>query len=397
MKVKKTVVTACLALGALLAHAAEPIRRPIRVPMSADHWRMLEADSMGPRGDAEFLRKEGFPQGLIVLKAGSAALDGFVFRNGTIEYDFKPLAADMPGLQFRVSGNERAPDGEEVYERMFGDQRASDDGIQYAPMIHGFMLWNVYPQYQNAAPFVDGWNHVRVVVSGRRMKVYINRSAEPVLSVGKLEGGSMFGAIHLRGPAVFANLAITPDAVDGLSPQPEANPTAQDKGIVRHWQMSPLQPLTRTHTPAYTEMPADRNAWRSVEAEQGGLLNLNRRFTASDDPASLVWLRYTVQADHTQTKRVSLGWIGETWIYVNGKLLTQGKNFYEPEGERRDPDGRLALENGSFDLPLLAGPNEIAIALYSSVHDDLRARTRYGWGLMMRFADPRGLSFSARP
>ena len=97
-KVHLTRIVTLLAVGiAVPACAVEPIR----VPMSSDHWHMLPSDSMGPQGNAEFLRKEGFPRGLLVLKAGSAALDGLIFRNGTIDYDFKPLAADMPGLQFR--------------------------------------------------------------------------------------------------------------------------------------------------------------------------------------------------------------------------------------------------------------------------------------------------------
>ena len=375
--------------GALCARAIEPIR----VPMSADHWHVLDGDSMGPKGDAQFIRKEGFPQGLLMLKAGSAALDGLTFRNGTIEYDFKPLAEDMPGLQFRVSGTGPVLDGEEVYERLFGDERASDDGIQYVPMIHGFMLWNVYPQYQSQAPLINGWNHMRLVVSGRRMKVYVNHSTDPTLSVGNLESGSMAGALHVRGPAVFANLVVTPDEVDGLPPQPEPDPAAQDAGIVRHWAMSQLQPLTRMHRPAYSEMPTDLYAWRNVDAERGGLLNLNRQFTLSNGPPFLIWLRYTVNSSHPGTKRVSLGWIGEAWVYANGKFVTEGKNFYNSEGERRDPDGRMSFDNGSFDVPLQAGSNQIAIALYISEHDDLRPRTPYGWGMMMRFADSAGLSF----
>ena len=47
---------------------------------------------------------------------------------------------------------------------------------------------------------------------------------------------------------------------------------------------------------------------------------------------------------------------------MNGSLITSGKNFYYPEPERRAPDGRLSLENGSFSIPLHRGHNEIVIA-----------------------------------
>ncbi len=277
---------------------------------------------------------------------------------------------------------------------MFGDCRASNDCVQYVPVIHGFMLWNVYPQYQNQAFVLDGWNHVRLVVSASRLNVYVNYQPTPALPIGHLESGSAEGSIKLRGPALFANLVITPDATGGLPDRPAPDPTANDPGIVRHWQLSPLVPLPSPRNPAYSTLPTRADAWKKIDADHNGLVNLNRQYTASDDPSALGWLRFHVQAAQAGTRRVSLGWLGEVWIFANGKLVTQGKNFYDPEGERRNPDGRLSLDNGSFDLPLQQGTNEIAIALFASGHDDLRPRTRYGWGLIMRFADPRGLAFS---
>ena len=67
------------------------------------------------------------------------------------------------------------------YIRSLPDCRAENDCIQYSPMINAFMLWNVYPEYQKRAPvFPDGWNHVRLVVSGKRMNVFINDSVRPL-------------------------------------------------------------------------------------------------------------------------------------------------------------------------------------------------------------------------
>lgn len=350
---------------------------------------------MGPKGQADFHLKEGFPQGLLMLKAGSAELNGLTFRDGTIEYDFKSLAADMPGVQFRVSGPDNAPDGEEVYERLFGDQCASNDGIQYAPMIHGFMLWNTYPQYQGPAPVFDGWNHVRIVVSGKRMKVYVNRFVEPVLSIGNLESGSKEGLLRLRGPAIFANLVVTPDETDRLSPKPEPDITSHDPGMVRHWQMSRLTSLLTNHIPSYGEMPRDADAWHTVSSERGGLVNLNRQYTLSDKPAAIGWLRFAVVAKQPGMRRVQLGWLGGIWVFVNGKPVAAVKNFYDPQNERRSPDGRLSMQNYALNLVLQRGVNEVAIALHAGVHDDLRSQTKYGWGIMARFPDSTGLSFSA--
>lgn len=123
------------------------------------------------------------------------------------------------------------------------------------------------------------------------------------------------------------------------------------------------------------------------------MVNLNREFAVRFEPPPLTWLRTNVISDRGHKKHVSLGWLGQVWVFVNGKLVTEGRNLYDVEGERRDPDGRMSLENGSFDLPLQRGPNEVVIALVSSIHEDNTAN-RYGWGLEMHFDDVTGISLT---
>jgi hypothetical protein len=122
------------------------------------------------------------------------------------------------------------------------------------------------------------------------------------------------------------------------------------------------------------------------------VVNLNRQFNASQEPSSLTWLRTFVDSDREQSKQVSLGWIGQVWIFVNGNLIASDRNYYYPESERKRPDGRLSLENGTYSIPLHRGRNEITIALHSSTHDDARSRTAYGWGMAMRYNDLSGLT-----
>ncbi len=367
---------------------------PIDVPLTAARWRIAE-DPLSPgKPDVQFFRHEGFPQGVLSIRSGSASLNDLIFRDGAIEYDFKALGQDLPGIQFRQQGVPGRQTAEEFYVRAFPDCRASDDCIQYAPVIHGFMLWNSYPQYQTRAFILDGWNHIKLVVSGRRMNVYINDLPAPALTVGNLESDSDAGGLQFRGPALFANLVVTPNAVAGLPPQPAPDPTASDRGLVRQWELGPLTALHFGKTPDLSEMPRDPGTWKSISAGRLGLVNLDREFVYADTPPALTWLRSTVQSDRDQDKQVSLGWLGQVWIFVNGRLVTQGKNFYDPEPERRDPDGRLSLENGSFRIPLRQGTNEIVIAMFAAVHDSAKTPNRYGWGLEMRYTDPRGLRLS---
>jgi hypothetical protein len=377
-------------LGTRDARAADPIR----VPLTSDRWQIVASTVPGSKPDVQFGRQEGFPQGLLVLKSGSVALNGLDFRNGTIEFDIKGIGENIPGIQFRKQGTAGAQNGEEFYIRTSPDCRASNDCIQYAPVINGFMLWNSYPQYQTQAFILDGWNHIKLVVSGRRMNVYINHVPSPTLVVGSLESNSVEGGIEFRGPAMFANLTVIPDAVEGLSPEATPDPTANDEGIVRQWQVGPLAPLPEGSSPSYAEVPDASSGWTPVTAGRFGMVNLNRKFVFTMQPPSLSWLRSTVTSDRNQKKQASFGWVGQVWVFVNGKLITDAKNLYDKEQERRDPDGRLALENGSFVLPLERGKNEVIIALYPTIHDDRKTPNRYAWGLEMRFDDPTGLRLS---
>lgn len=379
-------------LAGNVAHAAAPIPNPVQVPFTASNWHTVVAALPGLKPDVAFIGHEGFPHGALVLKSGTVALNGLSFRNGTIEFDIKGIGQDIPGIQFRIAGAPGAGNAEEFYIRTFPECRASNDCIQYTPVINGFMLWNAYPQYQTRAFILDGWNHVKLVVSGRRMNVYINRVLAPALAVGNLESSSTGGGIALRGPAVFANLTITPDAVEGLPAQPTPDPSAADRSIVRQWQLGPPTPLRGGAAPAYADMPGPSSGWQPVTAGRFGLVNLNRIYHLSAHPPSLTWLRSTTTASSNGNKHVSLGWLGHAWIFVNGTLVTDGKNFYDPEWERREPDGRLALDNGSFMLPLRKGRNEVVVALFASGHDNPQTPNRYGWGLEMRYDDPRGLS-----
>ena len=379
------VITFCLSLPNCVSAAEPGAGTSQAISMTSSHWH-----SVSDKPDVQYVMQEGFPDGIIILKSGDLALNELSFRDGTIEFDMKPLSENIPGIRFR----QRDPqNGEEFYIRSLPDCRAENDCIQYSPVINGFMLWNVYPEYQKRAPvFADGWNHVRLVVSGRRMNVFLNDSVQPTLAVAELLGNTQQGGLELHGPAAFANLVVTPGKTDGLSPVPLPDSLGNAAGIVHAWQLGPLTPLHYGSIPAYTERPQGPDAWKPVRSERFGIVNLNRQFRASKEPPALSWVKTSVNSDRDQKKQVSLGWIGQAWVFVNGVLIDSGKNFYYPESERRSPDGRLSLQNGSFSIPLHTGHNEIVIALYSSVHDDARSRTTYGWGLAMRFDDMRGLT-----
>lgn len=377
-----------LGVGLLVMARAVWAAEPIVVPMVPEHWQAKEVHgTLEDKPVVEFGRIEGFPAGFLRVKAGSVVLKDFTFRNGTIEMDVNPLGGDIPGIRFRQRDEQTA---EEFYFRPGPNCGASDDCIQYVPMTHGVFLWNMYPQYQRPAPVHAGWNHLKLVISGRRMNVFVNGAATPTMAVGRLEGDALEGGIQLRGPAIFANLVVTPDAVEGLSPVAERDPTDGDGRYVRRWEMSAPAVLRNGETPQISAMPRDSGAWRGMAAEDGGVVNVARAYGSPTDKSvsSVVWLKTTIESDRAQTKRVAMGWIGETWIYVNGRLVTAGRNQYYPEFARRMPDGRLSLENGSFAVPLSQGRNEVVVALSNNTAN---GHNHYGWGMVLRFDDLAGI------
>lgn len=356
-----------------------PGAEPITITMTADRWQTKE--------NAEFLEELGFYHGLMRLNSGDAVLKGVTFSDGTIEFDVNTIGRGAPGIAFRQQDEDHF---ELLYFRPDANCPAYQACIQYAPQTHGVLLWDLFPQYQTRAPLREnGWNHIKMIISGRRMNVFVNDAASPTLAVGRLEGDAIKGALRLQGPGTFANLVITPARVDGLSPEPARDPLDGDRGLVRNWRLSRFSALPNLKDPSYGEMPGPSQDWKTISTERNGLVNLSREYgrPVPEPNRAVAWLKTTITSDRKQIKKVDIGWTRELWVFVNGKLVYADKNLFELEGARKAPDGRCSLENGAFTLPLEAGDNEVAVAI---------ANNFFGWGLMLRLADPEGVHLAAK-
>ena len=183
-------------------------------------------------------------------------------------------------------------------------------------------------------------------------------------------------------------MVISPDAVEGLSPEPVRDPLDEDRGLIWNWRLSTFSTLPSGKDPVYSEMPAASQEWQLISTERRGLVNISRVFgkPLPGSNRAVAWLKTTVTSDRKQAKQVDIGWTRELWVFVNGKLVYADKNLFEQEGARKFPDARCSLENGSFTLPLQAGDNEVAVAI---------ANNFFGWGIMLRLADPEGVHLAA--
>jgi hypothetical protein len=358
---------------------AQPTAIPIPIQMTADRWQTKE--------NAEFLKQLGFFHGLMRLNSGDATLKGVTFSDGTIEFDVNTIGRGAPGIAFRQQDQDNF---ELLYLRPDPNCPAFRACVQYAPQTHGVLLWDLFPQYQMRAPLREnGWNHIKMLVSGRRMNVLVNDAALPTLEVGRLEGDAMTGGLRLQGPGTFANMVITPGAVEGLSPEPARDPLEGDHGVLRNWRLSGYAALPMGKDAVYADMPGASQAWKPIGTERNGLVNLSRVYgrPLPESTRAVAWLKTTITSDRKQTKTVDIGWTRELWVFVNGALVYADKNLFEVESARKFPDARCSLENGTFPLPLEAGDNEIAVAI---------ANNFFGWGLMLRLADPEAVHLAAR-
>jgi len=376
-------MTLALVAGSRTAWAAEPEK----IPMTADHWSTVA-------GAVNFIDYKGKPSIELVagnyaqhIKTGSTVLKDFTFRNGTIEYDVAATGSMGAGFVFRRADKDNY---EMFYLRPRPKCEEAPDCVQYAPETHGVLLWDVFPQYQGPAPLrQDEWNHVKLVVSGKRMNIFINGAAQPTMKIGRLEGDAEDGGLMLAGPGIFANLTVTPNATEGLSTEPEADATDADGRLVRSWWLSPFSKLEADRAPVLADMPAGSAAWTALKAERSGLVNVSRVYgqPVGQGVRTLAWLKTTIHSDKAQQKHVQLGWAREIQVYVNGQLIFADKNLYQPPEARKSPDGRLSLDNGSLMLPLRAGDNEVAVAVVTDF---------YGWGLEMRLDDVKDLTLAGQ-
>jgi hypothetical protein len=148
-------------------------------------------------------------------------LDGFEFKEGTIEFDAKgksaPPQSSFIGVAFRVVDVETF---DSVYFRPF-NFRASDPvrklhAVQYVSEPR--WPWNVLRKERPGefekpifpAPDGDEWFHAKVVIEDRQVSVFVNGASEPSLVVKELTdrtGGAV--GLFCYGYGLIANLKIT--------------------------------------------------------------------------------------------------------------------------------------------------------------------------------------------
>ncbi len=143
------------------------------------------------------------------------------FQDGIIEVDI--AGAIFSGIGFR--GSENGKRLEKVYFRPQNAGTAKHaNTVQYAVIGRKDGTWrylrtNFPGKYETGADIKkDEWFHVRLVIRGAEVKVYVDEKPEPVLTVDKMLDGTSKGTVGVWGwNSYFANFHFTPASVGGVS------------------------------------------------------------------------------------------------------------------------------------------------------------------------------------
>lgn len=373
-----------LTIPLMLANGFVAAQETITVPLRAEAW------DAGPNR-VDFTNYRGEPALRLFDPQGNTGgsvprVRDLSFTNGTIEYDVAFTdSTRFTTCYFRLQDGENT---EHVYLRanFLGDPN-SMAAVQYAATVKGVNYWDLSPHYQSNANFKENgdWNHVKIVVRDRQLLAYVNDMETPTIYVPILDGELETGGIGVDGNVYVANLKITPNDTPGLSAEAGYDPVHNDPRYLRDWEVSPPRDFPFGQEPTEEDAPTDTTAWRPIQAEHHGIINLSRRYggTSYDGRRRLAWLRTTITADVAQERYLDLGFNDEVYIYLNGRPLYTGKNQFGSPGQLH-PGGRMSIENSRIRLPLREGENELLVGLTNYF---------YGWGLVGRLDDSGRLKF----
>ncbi|MGC3944438.1 MAG: DUF1080 domain-containing protein [Chryseolinea sp.] len=348
----------------------------LKVPMVTERWE-------GTPAGVEFVQHKNVPAMKIIGKE-RILLKDYTFADGTIEYDVEPLSEGFAGIYFHMADNNET---EYLYLRTArAGNPVAMDAIQYAPYNKGVLLWDMYYWFQGPAKIKkNDWNHIKIIVSGAQMIVYVNDVNTTTLEIPRLEGNQQSGRIAFDGKCVVANVVIKPGATEGLSSREGFDPTHHDPRYLRSWQVSKPAELPRGKELIDADFPTNATEWLTFNAERRGMINLTREYGASTN-RRYVWLRTKVHAPVAKKVQMSLGFSDDVWVYINRAPVFVDRNDYRSAAMRKNPDGRISIDNAHIEIPLKEGDNELLIGL---------ANDFYGWGIIALLEDMEGLTISS--
>lgn len=313
----------------------------------------------------------------LFLDQGIARLKNSDFRNGIIEYDISfEQKRNFAGVHFHILDSLNY---EEYYLRPH--QSGNPDAMQYTPVINGNAGWQLYhgEGYWSAFPYrFNEWMHVKLIVLGNRMQVFMDDMEEPILNVHDLKldekvGGLGFGTF--LGAAHYANLTYEEsNDVKFVKIDQEENGSANSEGAITSYEVSEaFSAESLNGIIKLKDLGIKTN--KKMETEDTGLLNLSK-VSPVGDGTNTILAKFTVSSGpENGNRKLHFGYSDKVKVFVNGQLVYEGDNSF------RSRDYRYLGSIGFFDaivLKLEKGQNEIVFAVTERMG---------GWGVMARFSE----------
>ncbi|MDW3651997.1 MAG: hypothetical protein R8P61_33290 [Bacteroidia bacterium] len=317
----------------------------------------------------------------LYLENGIARLKGSQFKNGIIDYDINFEAGrKFLSFHFRIQDNKNY---EEFYLRPH--QSGNPDATQYTPVFNGVAGWQLYQGegYANPYHFNFGeWIHVRMIVAGDRMDIFINDMSQPFIHVHDLKQEEVSGMIGLGtslGPAWYANLSYQEIAQPRLISEVKDLPP-MEAGILKNWEVSSAFSEKQLEGVSSLDELTDYTStnWKKADQEYTGLVNVSELYALSQE-ANTVLIKTRIYSDRKQSKKIELAYSDRVVAFSKGKAIYAGQRNF------RSRDYRYLGTIGFFDsifVELEPGENEIVFALSDNMG---------GWALNARLVDTKGI------
>lgn len=325
----------------------------------------------------------------LLLNFGRAIVKDSQFSDGIIEYDV--AFGEGRGFAGALWRDEDGQNREEFYMRIH--QSGNPDSCQYTPVFNGLLNWQLYSGEGYTARFkypLNQWIHVKIVVAGKEAEVYVEDMSKPLLFIPKLQHSVKEGKIGLfvltesTTPIHFANfsyVATNNPPLKGQVKEPKPTPP----GTIMSWSVS--QAFDEKSVDGKVELnKAEKQnlTWQKVRSESTGLFNIGR-LEGIVGEKNTAFAKVTIISDTKQVKRLHIGFSDRTRLYLNNRLLYEGRDEFTSR------DYRFLGTIGYYDavyLPLKKGENELWLAI-SDTTDDVGGG---GWGFQSRFDNMEGIS-----
>lgn len=346
---------------------APPVKKSdFFISLTPEKWEFQD-------GKVTFEEHKGVKAMKLAPRSGQVILKDVIFKDGIIEFDIEPSAAEFgESIYFhRKDANEQ----EIVYLRMSRvGNKLANQGIQYCPYFDGVNMWDMYPDYQSPALAKAGeWNHMKLIISGKRLQVFLNHAPKPVLDIPELQGLAAEGSVAFEGASYIANVQIKPNEVEGLSPLALPDITDHDGLYLRKWASSAPFDLPIGSELTFQNQPKPELFTDSIAAERDGLVNLTRKH-GGNKTRKAIWLKTKITTKEAVNVGLQFGFSDEVWVFLNNQMIFADKNLFQ-QGMKRYPDGRISIQNATVRLNLNQGDNDLLIGV---------ANDFYGWGIIAR-------------